>query len=81
MKKIFASELNGWNESTERIYVYALENEDEWWELESSDHDKLCEIFGVYEEFNVAPGALYYTYEFSLYGNHIVMAEKVSYNV
>ena len=48
MKKIFESELNSTDYySAERIYVYALENEDEWWELESMSHDEKCKYFDV----------------------------------
>ena len=33
MQNIYESDLNGWDESAERIYVYALEDKDEFWNL------------------------------------------------
>ena len=82
MKKIFESELNSTDYySAEKIYVYALENEGEWWELEDMDHEARCDYFDVYEEQGVAPGALYHRYEFKLTNTHIVMSEVVTRNV
>lgn len=82
MKKIFESELNSTDYySAERIYLYALENEDEWWELESMSHDEKCKYFDVEEEYGVAPGALYHRYEFNLTSTHITMSEVIARNV
>lgn len=83
MKKIFESPLNGWNESATKVHVYALESDDEYWELYKMGWNELCDYFDVMEEpvFGVAPGAIYHRYEFRLEGNHIIMYETVAYNV
>lgn len=81
MKKIFESELHGWDESAERVHVYELENEDEYEAIEEMSHWQRCELFNVSEEWNVMPGAMYHRYYFHLGGNHIVMTEHVAYNV
>ena len=82
MKKIFESELNSTDYySAEKVYVYALENESEWWDLEDMTHEGRCDYFDVYEERGVFPGALYHRYEFNLTSTHIVMSEVISRNV
>ena len=82
MRKIFESELNNCGGySAERIHVYALDNEDEWWELDDMTDAEKCDYFGVYEEYGVAPGALYHRYEFELTNGHIIMSELLAYNV
>ena len=81
MKKIFESGLNGWSESAEKVYVYALENDDEFWELNGMTHEERCRYFDVYEEHGVAPGSKYHRYDFDLHCNYIIMIETVAYNV
>ena len=83
MKKIYESPLNGWDESAEKIHVYALDESDDWFELYEMTEDELCEYFGVHEEpdYAVAPGALYHRYDFKLTSTHIIMIEKIALNV
>ena len=83
MKQIFESGLNsiGNDWSAEKVYVYALENEDEFWELEQMSHAARCKYFDVYEEYGVAPGSKYYRYEFDVSCAHVVVIETVAYNV
>ena len=83
MKKIYESPLNGWDESAERVYVYELESDDEFWELEEMTFEEKCEYFGVFDQtgYFVMPGAKYYTYEFYLTTNHVMVMETVAYNV
>lgn len=83
MERIYESPLNGWDESAERIYVYALESDDEYWELNEMSHEEKCEYFNVFDQtgYFVMPGAIYHTYAFSLYSTHIIVREYVAYNV
>lgn len=83
MKMIYESPLNGWDESAERIYVYALESDDEYWELEEMTFDQKCECFGVHEEpsYAVIPGGLYHRYNFDVTSNHVIMRERIACNV
>ena len=83
MKKIYESPLNGWDESAERIHVYELESNEEYWELNDMTFDEKCKYFDVYEEpdYAVMPGGLYHRYEVSLYSNHIIISEIIAYNV
>lgn len=83
MKKIFESELNGWDESATKVHVYAMESEEECRELDMMSYKDLCDCFNVCEEpeFSVAPGALYHRYEFHLEGNHMIMYETVAFNI
>lgn len=83
MKKIYESPLNGWDESAERIHVYALESDDEYWEFNEMTHEERCEYFNVFDQtgYDVMPGAMYKTYDFNLTGNHIIVCETVAYNV
>lgn len=82
MKKIFESELNGlYDYSAEKLHVYALESNDEWWEFEDMTEEEMCDYFGVVDEYNVAPGARYKQYDFKLTSTHIIMVETIAYNV
>lgn len=83
MKKIFESEYNhiGDDWSAEKVYVYALENDNEFWELTDMSHEARCRYFDVYEEYGVAPGAKFHRYEFDLYCNYIIVCETIAYNV
>ena len=83
MKKIYESQLNGWDESAERIHIYALENDDEYWKFSLMNHSDKCDYFEVWDEYGcmVAPGAMYKTYEFHTTKNYITITETVSYNV
>lgn len=83
MKKIFESEYNnaGSCYSTEKIYVYAIESDDEWAELESMTFKERCKYFDVYEEHGVAPGAKYHRYEFEVTDAHMIITEIVALNV
>lgn len=83
MKKIYESPLNGYDEYAERIHVYALESDKEYWELDEMTFDEKCEYFDVYEEpdYSVMPGGVYHRYGFSLSGTHMVISETVALNV
>ena len=83
MKKIFESPLNGWNESAERVYVYAFENDDEFYAFEAMSHQERCEYFNVFDEtgYGVSPGGTYHTYEFHISGQHVIMFETIAINV
>lgn len=83
MKRIYESPLHGWDESAERIYVYELENADEFWELTDMTFDEKCEYFGVVDQTGhfVMAGAKYYTYEFRITRKHAMVMETVAYNV
>lgn len=83
MKQIFDSNYYGDDDSAERIYVYALESIDEFWELQSMSHNEKCELFGVFDEsgYEVMPGAIYYTYTFDVSLHFITMCETMAINV
>jgi hypothetical protein len=83
MKRIYESPLNGWDESAEQIYVYALDDVDEFWKLYEMTFEEKCEYFGVVDQTGsfVMPGAQYYTYSFEITRKHIIVTETVSYNV
>lgn len=82
MKKIFESPLNGW-ESAERVHVYAFEKSEEFWEFSEMSHDERCALFNVFDESgtNVRPGAMYHTYVFDYSTLHVIMYEKIYYNI
>ena len=83
MKMIYESPLNGWDESGERLYIYELESDEEYWEFYEMTFDEKCEYFNVYEEpdYTIMPGGLYHRYGFSLSSNHMVISEIIAYNV
>ena len=82
MKKIYESPLNGWDESAERVHVYALENDDEYWWLKDAPHYELQEHFGMYNPgYEVIPGVMYSVYEFNVTSNHVIITETVACNV
>ena len=40
MKHIYTSPLCGWDESADRIYVYELENDEEYWDFREMSFEK-----------------------------------------
>lgn len=83
MQKIYESPLNGWDESAERVYLYALDDADEFWKIYEMTFEERCEYFGVVDQIGyiVAPGAKYYTYTFHLTRKHMIVTETIAYNV
>ena len=82
MKKIYESPLNGWNESAERIHIYAFESEEEYLDVKEMSNYELQEHFGMYNPgYEVRPGAMYFVHEFHITNNHVVITEFVAYNV
>ena len=81
MKHIYTSPFCGWDESADRVYVYELENDEEVLDFEEMSFEEKCDLFGVREEHDVIPGALYQRYDFHRTGSHIIMTEIVAYNV
>lgn len=83
MKKIFESHWNIHDESGDRVYVYEIENDDEFWEIEAMNHKEKCEYFNVFDEsgYDVAPGAVYYTYDFYNNISFVTMYERKAFNV
>ena len=66
-----------------KIYVYQLEHEIEFWDLENAEHDERCYMFGVVDEYNreVFPGAMYKTYDFHIGVNYAIVVENIQWNV
>ena len=83
MRKIYESPLNGWDESAERIHVYELESNEEFWNIYGMSFEEKCTLFCVVDQTGwfVAPGAKYYTYSFAVECAHVIVTETVAYNV
>jgi hypothetical protein len=85
MKKIYESEFHNHDnyESAERVIVYQLTSNDEYWRFLDMTHKERCDFFGVFDEagYDVAPGAKYRTYAFDYSGNHVIMYETIAWNV
>ena len=85
MKKIFESDLHNYDdyESAERVIVYQIESDDEYWDFSNMSHKERCEHFGVFDEggYDVAPGARYYTYSFDYTTRYVIMYETAALNV
>ena len=82
MKKVYETPLNGWDESAERLHIYALEDNDEYWHLKEMTFFDLCRYFDICEPgCYVLPGSTYSRYEFEVTSNHVIITETVAYNV
>ena len=82
MKKIYESPLNGWDESAERIHIYALDNAEEYSMLKEMSNYELQEHFGMYNPgYEVRPGAMYFIYTFEITNNYAIITEFMAYNV
>lgn len=83
MKKVFESELRGFDESACKIFIYELDDEYEKKELYELEHQELCSLFNVFDEsgYDVPPGATYHTYVFDFAGGFLIMTETVALNV
>lgn len=82
MQLVFDSKPNGWTETAEVVYVYELDNDDEFWKLEEMTHEEKCEFMNVFDEtgYFVQPGATYFTYDFHVTLSHFIMIEHISIN-
>lgn len=83
MKKIFESGWVAQGETADKIHVFQFESEDEFWEFEAMNHIGRCDYFGVFDQalYEVAPGALYYTYRFDSNISFVIMYETQGFNV
>ena len=71
------------DETVSKIYVYQLEHEIEYLDIENSDHEERCEMFNVVDQFDdeVFPGEMYKTYDFYTGVNYVIMVENIQWNV
>ena len=83
MKNIFKSALNGLDESAERIYVYAFENDKEYYDVNNMTFEELCDYFDVFDEagYHIAPGGFSHTYSFNVTASHVIMCEVFVHNI
>ena len=83
MKKIYESPLNGHDdgERAERVHVYEIENEQEFWAFDSMSYEEKCAYFNVRTWYGAMPGQTYYTYEFDHTCHHVIMYECIAVNV
>ncbi len=81
MKKVFESELIGYGESAKKVTIYQLDNREEARELDEMQHDELCELLGVYDDYTVAPGAVYHHYSFKVTTEFLIMTDCIAINV
>ena len=81
MEKIFESKLNGFDESADKIHVYAFENETEYEDYNNMTHYERLEAFDFGEESFVNPGAIFHRYSFDISCNHAIVTETVALNV
>lgn len=75
-----------YGESATRLIVYALDTEDEFWEvsdlLENGKHNELEDMFDVQGEYNFIPaGERFVRYSFEILGDFVVITETIAYNV
>ena len=88
MKKVFESEYatwGGWSDSSDKITVYELEEEDEFWKIYNMNHQERCELVNVEDDsiypYSIPPGSIFYTYAFHLIGKFFVVVETAQWNV
>lgn len=83
MERIYKSPLNGCGESAERIYIYTMDSDDEYWEISNMSHEEKCEYFDVFDEtgYHIAPSAVSHSYEFTLTSHHVIITETLTRNV
>ena len=83
MKKVYESKINCVSESAEQITLYALDSQEEREELDELTHGELCDALGVFDQmgYEVAPGAIYHTYNFEITDAFLIVKETVARNV
>ncbi len=84
LTKLYESDLHGENESASKIYLFRINDAETYEELKGMKHEELCGLFNVFDEsgYEVMPGALYHTYDFSIIPYEaVVMVETIAYNV
>lgn len=82
MKRVFKSDLVGWDESATRAYLYELE-EGDYEMLNDMTHHELCSFFNVFDEsgYDIFPGEKYRIYHFELHTHFLVMYEVTALNI
>lgn len=88
IKEVRGLQMGGHNgdcpspESCRNIYIYELDNSEEYFELVNMNHEELCEELGCYEDRGeIFPGAIYYNYDFVVKPDCLIIIERVAYNV
>lgn len=82
MTKIFESEWRGFGEFAQKIHVHACESVEEEIKICGSTCKEVREMLDVPEPpYYVQPGGLYYEYDLAIDPPHIIIWERMSYNV
>lgn len=84
MKKLFASDYVGFDESATKATLYSFDSEEECKEFLELSHDERCQVFNVFDEsgnYGVPPGAAYHTYEFAVMDGMLTMYDTLALNV
>ena len=84
MKKLFASDYVGFDESATKATLYSFDSEEERREFLELSHDERCQVFNVFDEssnYGVLPGAAYHTYEFVVVGGILALYDTLALNV
>lgn len=84
MIKIHETDINSYDDRGEKLIIYALENEEEFWEIDEMTHTEKCELIGVVDEsdypYAIVEGAFYRSYDFDLSCQHLVVHEHHAIN-
>lgn len=83
MKKIFESDWVHRDECSDKVHVFQIENDDEFWEISEMSHEEKCKYFNVFDSsgYEVAPGAVYHTYDFDNNISFVTMFETRGLNI
>ena len=83
MKKIFESEWIAHDECADKIHVFQIESDDEFWAISDMSHEEKCQYFNVFDShgYEVAPGGVYNTYEFDNNISFVTMFETQGLNI
>lgn len=83
MKKVFKSNLVGFDENAERITIFEMESPEEQEEVFCMSDNELRDALCAHDdqEYDVAPGALYHTYDIIVSGSFVILTARLAYNV
>jgi len=83
MRKVHETEFNSYDLDgcASRLIIYALDTEEEFWDLMDANPREREEIVGVQSQYGVMPGAKYARYTVEVCGDFVVVTEYMAYNV
>lgn len=81
MKKVYESQVVGFDENAEQLTIFEIESEEESHKLFDMEQDELCELLDVQDDYNVPAGAVFHRYSVEVTGSFVILTDSIGLNV